>query len=173
MWCHYLKSFILLTLTLFIFDRILCLPGVGSSPWDMLRMSLRRWSQVRWSTVFDSELTHVSCWATACLCAPFFCVSTRWTLRRTSLNGSGWLTGCVWTDGLWLCVSEENVNETLHSFPTVIPMTDYREKNWLGVWKCLQKALDHLSEWACYPQMPPPLLTIDHSAAGLVVLLWL
>lgn len=33
--------------------------------------------------------------------------------------------------------------------------------------------VDYLHEYPCCPQMPPSLLTIDHSTPGLVVLFWL
>lgn len=50
-------------------------------------------------------------------------------------------------------------------------MIHYRGKNQLDVLEMLpEDSIDCLSEYPCYPQMPPPLLTIDHTTAKLVVL---
>lgn len=50
--CHYMKSFIFITLPVLILHYILCLLGMGSCQWDMLSTSLRRWPQVRWIAFF-------------------------------------------------------------------------------------------------------------------------
>lgn len=65
---------------------------------NMLRTSLRRGSQVRWTTFVFLHWAHVSywfIWATTCL--PYFCVWTR-RISNQIWRIIVWLTGCVWTD---------------------------------------------------------------------------
>lgn len=167
--------------SVFILHCMLCLLGMGSCQWDMLRTSLRRWSQVRRITFF---LVHVSCWftwETTRLCALFVChcISSQAILTDHALNDSQIeyeLTQDV-SDGLWLavCILSKCVLHILNFTQLCNRDADEtlqrKESDVLDV--PLEDSVDCLSECPCYPQMPPPLLTIDHSTAGLVVLFWL
>lgn len=137
---------------------------------NMVRTSLRRGSQVRWTTFVFLHWAHVSywfIWATTCL--PYFCVWTRrisnqiwrlifWMTHRLCMN---WHKIC-W---LYVCHYARDVTE-MH-------VILYRGNNQLNVLEMPpEDCIDCLREYPCYPQIPP--LSAGHSAAGLgsFVLFW-
>lgn len=96
-------------------------------------------------------------WATTHLCALFY-VSARLISGKTKTDWLSfkWLIGYVWT----VIVCRRHVCVLMF---------------WRCFWKkkSFSHCVDGLGGRPFYPQMPPSLLTIDHSNAGLVVLFWL